>query len=520
MRGFRHRRTITGSLCTALVAALALVWQAQAGTGQKSGGDSQAEASSSTAANSGSTADGSGKHPNILYVLTDDLSWNLVKYMPHVRQMMEKGTTFPNYFATDSLCCPSRSTIFTSEYPHNTGVYANTGADGGFRAFMRHGNDKKCFGPRMQEAGYSTGFMGKYLNGYRPAAKRGSSKPYVPQGWDHWLGVGHGGYAEYNYKYNENGQVKKGGDKSEDYLTDVISKKASEFISSSAKQKKPFMLETSTFAPHSPSTPAPQDEKKFRGLKAPRNSAYGKATENAPKWQQELDPLTTEEKETTDRKFAKRVRSVQAVDRMIGNLQKAVEDSGQADNTYIMFGSDNGFHMGEHRLRPGKLTAYDTDINVPLMVTGPGVPAGKKVSQLAQNTDLNPTFQDLAGLKPSSTEVDGSSLADLMHGKSPGDWRKSVLVEHHHENRGKELDPDRQKKDEGDPPDYNAIRTDEELYVEYSDGEREYYTLKTDPNEMNNKVDSLSAEKKAALHKKLMELHHCKGEDACKKASK
>ncbi|MFI0819433.1 sulfatase [Streptomyces sp. NPDC021098] len=504
MLGNRYSRTLRTALCAALAAVLLASCSRAADTATE-GGPSADGASAST------------KKPNIVYVLTDDLAWNLVKYMPHVRQMQEKGTTFTNFFATDSLCCPSRSSLLTGQYPHNTGVFTNSGNDGGYRAFMKNGNERKTFGPALQRAGYRTGFMGKYLNGYQPGDKNGTSKPYVPSGWDEWDVAGDG-YREYDYDLNENGKVVPYGDAPEDYLTDVLSEKATSFVDSSAEAKKPFMLEVATFAPHGPSTPAPRDEGTYPGLKAPQTDAYDRATRDAPPWQSGLTPLTSKEKKEIDRRFAKRVRSVQAVDRMIGRLQSTLKAKGLADDTYLVFGSDNGFHMGEHRLRPGKQTAYDTDIRVPLMATGPGVPAGEKVSQLAENVDLNPTFLELAGLEPPST-VDGRSLAGLMRGRPEDDWRQAVLVEHHRA-ASKKDDPDAAPEDSGNPPTYGAIRTADSLYVEYADGEREFYALDSDPNQLNNRASSLTAEQRATLHRTLTGLQRCMGEESCRTASR
>ncbi|MFE2448451.1 sulfatase [Streptomyces sp. NPDC059426] len=503
MFGSRRPRVLA-ALCAAL--AIALLASCARVVSAATEGDSPA-----------ADASGSGKKPNIVYVLTDDLAWNLVEYMPHVRQMRKEGATFTNFFATDSLCCPSRTSLLTGQYPHNTGVFTNTGDDGGYGAFMKNRNEEKTFGPALQRAGYRTGFMGKYLNGYQPADKNGTSKPYVPSGWDEWDVAGDG-YPEYKYDLNENGEVVPYGKAPQDYLTDVLSKKATSFIGSSPDAKKPFMLEVATFAPHGPATPAPRDKDTFPGLKAPRTDAYDKATRNAPKWQRSLSPLTAKEKEETDRKFAKRVRSVQAVDAMIGQLEKTLEEKGLADDTYLVFGSDNGFHMGEHRLRPGKQTAYDTDVKVPMMVTGPGVPAGEKVSQLAENVDINPTFLDLAGVEPPST-VDGHSLGDLMHGRTEDEWRQAVLVEHHHAT-SKKGDPDAAPKDSGDPPTYAAMRTDDSLYVEYADGEREFYALGSDPDQLTNRAASLSAAQRAALHHTLTALQRCQGAESCQAASR
>src|ERR1700753_3243937 len=124
--------------------------------------------------------------PNIVFVLTDDLSWNLVQYMPQVQQLQSDGMTFTNYTVTDSLCCPSRSSIFTGKFPHNTGVFTNSGPDGGVATFRRLGNEQTTFATALRKAGYRTAMMGKYLNGYAPAAPLGGKRPYVPPGWSEW----------------------------------------------------------------------------------------------------------------------------------------------------------------------------------------------------------------------------------------------------------------------------------------------------------------------------------------------
>ncbi|MEU6404238.1 sulfatase [Streptomyces sp. NPDC046985] len=505
-----RKATARGLLGVAAAAAL-LVGCSSPGKGTEN------TASVSSASSASSSATSSAHHkPNIIYVLTDDLSWNLVRYMPHVQQMQHQGTTFSDYYVTDSLCCPSRSSIFTGEYPHNTGVFTNNGDDGGYGAFMKNGDEKKCYAPALQKAGYRTGFMGKYLNGYEPKDTQGADHPYVPPGWNEWDTAGNG-YPEFNYDLNENGKVVHYGHDPKDYLTDVVSGKARSFVDSSAQDGKPFMLEVATFAPHAPSTPAPRDAHSFPDLKAPRTPAYDKPSVPTPQWQKALSPLTQKEKTQIDTAFAKRVRSVQAVDAMIGRIQDELKAKGLADDTYLMFGSDNGFHMGEHRLRPGKQTAYDTDVRVPMMVTGPGVPAGKTVSQLVQNTDLNPTFQALAGL-PAPSTADGLSLADLMHGRSPDHWRQSVLIEHHHPET-KAGDPDAAPKAAGNPPTYEAIRTADSLWVEYADGEREYYDTHADPNELKNKAGTLSDARKKSLHATLSALAHCHGSANCESAS-
>ncbi|MEV0398932.1 sulfatase [Actinoallomurus sp. NPDC050550] len=440
--------------------------------------------------------------PNIVFVLTDDLAMNLVPYMPHVQQMQQQGTTFGNYFVTDSLCCPSRTTTFTGRFPHNTGVFTNGGNDGGYQTFNARGNQNHTFATALQAAGYRTAMMGKYLNGYQP------SDP-VPPGWSEWDVAGNG-YPEFNYSLNENGRVVKYGHQPKDYLTNVLSNKGQQFIGQSAKAGKPFVLELATFAPHAPYTPAPQDKNKFPGLKAPRGPAFNEADmSDKPAWIKNHKKLTAKQITTIDNVFRKRAQAVQAVDRMIGNIQTALKNNGVDRDTYLVFSSDNGFHLGEHRLAQGKMTAYDTDIKVPLVVKGPGVAAGHTTNTLAQNTDLCPTFEDLAGVKVPAA-VDGRSLAPFFKAGPGQKSRDGVLIEHHGPDH-LAGDPDLQAAASGNPPSYEAVRTGHEVYVEYADGEREYYDLSRDPNELDNAVTRLPAARLKQLTSLLHRLEKCSG---------
>src|SRR4051812_39239932 len=157
--------------------------------------------------------------PNIVFVLTDDLSVNLVPYMPHVLAMEKAGTSFSNYTVTDSLCCPSRASIFSGNFPHDTHVFDNTAKDGGFETFNARGEENSTFATAMHSAGYRTAMMGKYLNGYNPKQKLTESSPYVPPGWDEWDVAGNA-YREFNYDLNENHEVVSYGKDTSDYLTD------------------------------------------------------------------------------------------------------------------------------------------------------------------------------------------------------------------------------------------------------------------------------------------------------------
>jgi arylsulfatase A-like enzyme len=443
--------------------------------------------------------------PNIVFVLTDDLAWNLVQYMPHVLAMQKTGVTFANYFVTDSLCCPSRSSIFTGRYPHDTGVFRNTGRDGGYLVFHDRGHEKATFAAWLSAAGYRTAMLGKYLNGYLPA-----KHPPAP-GWTSWAVAGNG-YPEFNYNLNQDGRIVRYGDKPADYLTDVLSRLAVRFIKEASRA--PFLIEIATFAPHAPYTPAPRDAEALPGLRAPRTPAFDAAPDaDAPQWLLSHPALSAADIDRINSDFRKRAQSVLAVDKMIGELQAAVAAVGQESNTYFVFSSDNGYHMGEHRLMPGKMTAFDSDIRVPLVVTGPGVPAGVTVDEIAENVDLCPTFAELGGAS-TAANVDGHSLAPLLHGEQVAQWRTVALVEHRGPHNDPS-DPDAPALRSGNPTTYEALRAPTSLYVEYADGEREYHDLVTDPHELRNTFSSLGVEQKASLRARLGAARDCHDARTC-----
>jgi N-acetylglucosamine-6-sulfatase len=444
--------------------------------------------------------------PNIVFVLVDDLAWNLVQYMPNVQRLQTDGTTFTNYTVADSLCCPSRSSILTGKFPHDTGVFTNESPDGGFAVFHNRGNESHTFATALQAQGYTTAFAGKYLNGYLP------KDLYSPPGWTEWYGAGNG-YGEYDYNLNENGALVHYGTTDADYLTDVVSAKGKAFIQRTAAAHKPFLLEISTFAPHGPFTPARQDLDKFPGLTAPHTPAWNTLPTNAPAWLAGNGPLTTAEISKINTDYRKRAQAVQAVDRMIAGLRQQLVDSGVAGNTYVVFSSDNGFHMGDHRLVEGKQTAFDHDVVVPLVIAGPDVAGGVDRPQIVQNIDLAPTFQRMGGA-PVAGDVDGRSLVTLVTGGQTAPWRTGSLVEHHGPGVSAD-DPDVQDARNGMPTTYGALRTAAYTYVEYDNGDHEYYDGATDPYELNNTYAGLSSSRKTTLHADLDALTSCHTDASC-----
>lgn len=168
-------------------------------------------------------------------------------------------------------------------------------------AALTIGNQQHTFATALQAAGYRTGMMGKYLNGYQP-------QDPVPPGWSEWDVAGNG-YPQFDYSLNENGRVVDYGHQPSDYLTDVLNRKGQDFIGQSAKAGKPFMLELATFAPHAPFTPAPRDANKFPGLKAPRGPAFNEADmSDKPMWIKNHPKLTEQQINKIDTSFRKRAQ--------------------------------------------------------------------------------------------------------------------------------------------------------------------------------------------------------------------
>ena len=452
---------------------------------------------------------------NIIFVLTDDLSRDLVPYMAHVRGLRATGASFDNYTVTDSLCCPSRSSILTGRFPHDTRIFSNGGNDGGFRVFHRRGEEKSTIGTDLQAAGYRTGFVGKYLNGYQPDLHLDGQQHYVPPGWNDWDVTGNG-YPEYNYTLNHNHKLDPHGSRPRDYLVDVMRTQAVHFISTSAALHKPFMLEVATFAPHAPYTPARRDIGTFARAQAPRGPAFNHLPRPVPAWLRGYPPLKPHEVTRIDHDFRKRVEAVQSVDRLIGAVEHALSAAHLTGSTDIVFSSDNGYHMGQYHLRPGKMTAFDTDIEVPLIASGPDI-AHRTITAPAENIDLRSTFDAIAHTSP-PRNVDGHSLLGLLGGTTPHSWRNGSLVEHH----GPDTtpgDPDHPGKFSGDPPSYTALRTKIYTFVQYENGRRELYNHARDPHELHNLVHQAPSDLLRRLHREVYRIRHCHGAVSCWRAA-
>jgi len=461
--------------------------------------------------------------PNIILILTDDLDRNLgtLDKMPKMKELLaDEGLTFPNMFVSESLCCPSRSSIQRSQYIHNHQVLGNEPPNGGFEKFHALHEDESTVGTWLKAAGYRTGFMGKYLNGYPDTA----AQNYIPPGWDDWNSPAGGNpYSEFNYTMNENGNLVKYGNQPTDYMTDVLSKKATGFIQKAATDRTPFFLFVATYAPHQPATPAPRHANAFQGEKTPRPPSYNEPdVSGKPAWIRSKPLLPPPAQNQMDNLYRRRLQTMLAVREMIENVLATLRSTGQLENTYILFASDNGFHMGEHRLHAGKLTPYEEDIRVPLFIRGPGIKGGRVRTELVGNIDLAPTIAEIAGARVPDF-VDGRSLLPLLHNDDkPEHWREAFLVEQQetHFNAGprkrKVLEPQDPLEQQlaaarQGVPAYAAIRTSDYIYVLYEDGFRELYDINADPYELNNIVDKADKNLVARLDKWLAAFRKCRG---------
>jgi arylsulfatase A-like enzyme len=453
----------------------------------------------------------SAARPNIIFILTDDLDARSVAFMPRVQALLAaRGTTFSHFYVTDSLCCPSRSSILRGQYLHNHGVLSNQPPSGGFPQFYALGNEASTVGTWLHAAGYHTALLGKYLNDYPNSVPRN----HVPPGWDRWASpVDNSGYNGFLYVLNENGSLFSFGRQPTDYFTDVLSSKAGAFVQDALGLGQPFFLYLATYAPHQPATPAPRDKGTFAGAIAPRTPSFNELdVSDKPNYVRTLGLLTRGQIAELDNLYRRRLESLQAVDDMVGSIVDTLTSAGQLGNTYIFFSSDNGFHLGQHRMQEGKQTPYEEDVHVPMIVRGPGVPAGRVVDHLSVEIDLAPTFAELAGAALPAF-VDGRSLVPLLRepAPDPSDWRQCLLLEHHAgSSEPFEIGLQRARQIVS-VPGYKGLRCRGHAYVEYETGERELYDLAQDPNQLVNIYPRVPAALAAQQSDRLAELVSCQG---------
>lgn len=467
---------------------------------------SRAVGESSRAAN----ADGL---PNIVVVMTDDQRSSDLKVMPHTRELLRRGgTEFTRFYDNFPLCCPSRATFLTGLYGHNHGILGNGPEEGGFEEFRNYtGNTLPILLKGRLSNPYYTGQVGKFLNGYGRDDRDGQIRTFVP-GWDEWYALlerpAYYGYtlSKKDAEESQGREVAPAG-----YLTDRLTDRATDFIRRRMPESAPFFLWVAYYAPHNGKgrdrpgggckaapKPAPGDLEPFLRRPLPRPPSFNEADVDDKPKEMRRKKLTGAKIKLITRRYRCRAASLQAVDRGVQQIIRALDPDGpsgpdgELDQTYVIFVSDNGFMMGEHRLKEGKSFVYEESSRVPLLIRGPGIPVGAVVSTVTSNADLAPTILEAAGV--GSDGMDGISLLPLANGQQSPFGRDGVLIETNK---------------------LAAVRDQRFLYAEYKrTGSRELYDLDLDPFQLHNRIaDSTLEQEVARLQGVLEDLRSCKGVD-------
>ncbi len=396
--------------------------------------------------------------PNIVLIVTDDQRFDSLWALPNVNEeVVGRGTNFTQAHVVLPLCCPARASILTGQYAHTTGVYGNGGTDprgGGFAGF----DDTTTLATVLDGAGYRTGLVGKYLNGY-PGG-------YIPPGWDRWVGLSASSGNYYEYGLTEDDAVVHYGSAPEDYLTDVLARKALEFLDAGAP--RPFFLMWTPLAPHASATPAPEYEHAFDGLPPWRPPSYAEAdVSDKPPWLRARKRWGAAAQADIDAFREHQLESLLSVDDAVDEIVERLRSSGELDNTLIVFTSDNGFLYGEHGLR-GKDVPYEEATRVPMVYSyGPWASA-RESSDLATNIDIAPTIAALAGT--SMPDAEGRDLGPYLAGAAR--FPRGVHLIEGAETR--------------DVPSWCQLRSPLRVYTRYADGFEEYYNLARDPYQLRN----------------------------------
>jgi N-acetylglucosamine-6-sulfatase len=436
--------------------------------------------------------------PNILVIETDDQTLAEMEVLPSVKRLIgDQGVTFDNNFASFSLCCPSRATFLTGQYPHNNGVRGNALPEGGYEKL----NSSNTLPVWLQRAGYYTAHLGKYLNGY------GRRNPLeIPPGWSEWRGsVDPSTYRFYGYTLNENAVLTTYCAIPEPscYQTDVYRDKANEIIRRRVPEG-PFFLWVAFLADHSGGPrepgdplnqatpdPAPRHRDLLEGRPLPQAPNFNEAdVSDKPLVIRRRPLINARQRAAIEENWQQRRETLMAVDEAVTSMIETLRATGELDNTLVIFTTDNGFFHGEHRIRNGKVQHYEESIHLPLYMRWTGnrsLPRGVHARQLVSNVDDAATIVTAAGARPGLV-LDGTSLLGL--------WR---------DNR-KELGRDLLVDNMPGVIHFDAIRSRNFKYVEHQNGDRELYDLARDPYELesqhlNPSYDTVKASLAARLHR-------------------
>lgn len=362
--------------------------------------------------------------PNIIIVLSDDQDIELHGMHPlqQTMQLFSKyGTQFSNAFTSTPLCCPSRASLLTGQYAHNHKTFNNSLSGGCNGHLWRDRFEPRALPTLLQNHGYQTFFAGKYLNQFKGAA--------VPPGWNAFYGL-HGNSRYYNYTLRENTQNVSYTDT---YLTDLLCDRAVTFIRNTIfeerRERVPFFAMISPPAPHEPFTPAPRHAGAFAQVLALRTPSFN-APDTDKHWlvgSAQRMPYNTVS--TIDKYFQNRWEALLSVDELMTSLVAVLNETQSIENTYIIYTSDNGYHLGQFAQPFDKRQPYETDIKVPLLILGPDVPAGHIMDKPVCLLDLAPTILKWAGLSVPDY-MDGRPISDELLTGPKMDNQRTLLIEY------------------------------------------------------------------------------------------
>ena len=394
---------------------------------------------------------------NIIVILTDDQCIGFLDAMPVVRsQLAHQGVQFSSAYVPTSLCCPSRASLLSGLYSHTTGVYYTFGDFGGWHTFQPW--EDRTIAVALNDAGYRTALLGKYVNGWANAAERGTAQ--VPAGWDYFRAIhsdsgGDGAYYDYSLLGTE--PTQHYGSQAADYSTDVLGADAVNFIESTPADQ-PFFLYLAPYGPHFPHTPAPRDI----GLwpTEPLNPAVlERNLADKPRWVQRNVP---EPQNKIIREIQGQHEALMSVDDQVAAILDSLSPTRVAD-TLIIFTSDNGLMNGEHGLN-GKYTGYAGATEVPLIMRWDGhLDAGTSNARVMTPEDITETIADAAGLDMNTEGV------GLFDGDRAGTVLEAIANNKH--------------------PAYCGYRTKRYVFIEYNGRGRELYDYRKDPYELHNRVN-------------------------------
>lgn len=398
--------------------------------------------------------------PNIVVIEIDDMRYDELPYLPKTLALLP-GLQFSRAYVSTSLCCPSRAAFLSGQYVQNHKVF-NNNAYGNF-------NHNNTIATWLSASGYFTSEIGKYMNGYTCAKAR-------PSGWTHWQALCANVYGMFKYGINDNGVVRSYGSAAADYQTKVLGDRAVATVAEGAASGKPYFLWVTPVAPHSGSGSRVEAKyaTDYSTWQLPKHADFNEAdVADKPAWVRAIPKISNAKVDSIRKSEVVRLRMLRSVDDLVERTVQAVEAQGHLSNTMFVITSDNGFMRGEHRVPSGKEVMYQSSMQIPLLLSGPGIPIGTS-DALVLNTDVPATIAEWAQATAGRT-VDGRSLTPLVTDAHAFDHRVSF--------HSQVPDPTNPQHPGG-----FGLQADQFSYFELDTGEKELYDRSVDPYETTNVV--------------------------------